>query len=621
MEEYPLLSHIMSPYDVGKLTEEQLENLCGEIRFFLIRSLSLTGGHLASNLGIVEIAAAIDSVFQSPKDKIIYDVGHQCYVHKLLTGRMDQFASLRQLDGLSGFPRPWESPHDAFIGGHASMSISAALGMARARTLRGEDHSVVCVIGDGALTGGMAYEALNDAGQSGEPVIVVYNDNEMSISPNVGAVAKRLSKIRLKPQYIDLKRRMKACFRRYSWGEDAIAKVSAVKRRVRSMVLRQTIFDLMGFTYLGPADGNDIKTVKYLLTEAKKLQRPVVLHFKTVKGKGYAPSEQNPGYFHGVAPFDVDTGLPKKQGGENFSSVMGAELTQLGEEDPSVCAITAAMKNGTGLNLFAQKFPQRFYDVGIAEEHAITMSGGLSAGGMKPVCCIYSTFLQRGYDQLIHDLAISRLPVVIGVDRAGLVGEDGETHQGLFDVPFLRTIPHLQVLSPASFSELRRALRWALEQREGPVAIRYPKGSELEFREDTFDHPQAVLQEGKDITLVSYGIMINQVLEAHRLLSQAGIQGEIVKLNSLTAFDKEVLIRSLRKTGRLAVVEDCGSKGCVGQEIEALVQEAGISLEYCRLYNCGDDFVPAGKVSQLYERCGITGAQVAHSIQEAMRNV
>jgi 1-deoxy-D-xylulose-5-phosphate synthase len=384
---------------------------------------------------------------------------------------------------------------------------------------------VVCVIGDGAMTGGMAYEALNDAGQAGEPLIVIYNDNGMSISPNVGAVAKRLSRIRLKPQYIDLKSRTKAFFRHYQWGEEAIGWVSALKRRVKSAVLRPTIFELMGFTYLGPADGHDVKTVKYLLTEAKKLRRPVVLHFKTVKGKGYGPSERSPENFHGVAPFNVETGAPKKRSGQNFSAVMGSCLTEMASKDSRICAVTAAMEDGAGLSQFARAHPERFFDVGIAEEHAITMSGGLAAGGMKPVCCIYSTFLQRGYDQMIHDLAIGRLPAVIGVDRAGLVGEDGETHQGMFDVPYLLTIPHMEVLSPSSFAELRQALERALAREEGPTAIRYARGKEGAFTGNTFDKNQAVLRQGGDITLVSYGVMINEALAAADCLAQAGRQG------------------------------------------------------------------------------------------------
>lgn len=613
-----MLSHIASPHDVGKLTDEQLESLCAEIRLFLVSSVSQTGGHLASNLGIVEIAAAVENVFCSPKDKIVYDVGHQCYVHKLLTGRRDEFHTLRQFGGLSGFPRPWESPHDAFVGGHASASVSAALGLARARTLRGEDSHVVCVIGDGAMTGGMAYEALNDAGQAGEPLIVIYNDNGMSISPNVGAVAKRLSRIRLKPQYIDLKSRTKAFFRHYQWGEEAIGWVSALKRRVKSAVLRPTIFELMGFTYLGPADGHDVKTVKYLLTEAKKLRRPVVLHFKTVKGKGYGPSERSPENFHGVAPFNVETGAPKKRSGQNFSAVMGRCLTEMASKDSRICAVTAAMEDGAGLSQFARAHPERFFDVGIAEEHAITMSGGLAAGGMKPVCCIYSTFLQRGYDQMIHDLAIGRLPAVIGVDRAGLVGEDGETHQGMFDVPYLLTIPHMEVLSPSSFAELRQALERALAREEGPTAIRYARGKEGAFTGNTFDKNQAVLRQGGDITLVSYGVMINEALAAADCLAQAGLEAEVVKLNSLTGFDQQVLVNSAAKTRRLAVIEDCCDAGCLAQRAEAALAQQGVTLTYCRRFNCGADFVPAGAVRQLYQLCGIDGRQAADCIQEAI---
>lgn len=613
-----MLSHIASPHDVGKLTDEQLESLCAEIRLFLVSSVSQTGGHLASNLGIVEIAAAVENVFCSPKDKIVYDVGHQCYVHKLLTGRRDEFHTLRQFGGLSGFPRPWESPHDAFVGGHASASVSAALGLARARTLRGEDSHVVCVIGDGAMTGGMAYEALNDAGQAGEPLIVIYNDNGMSISPNVGAVAKRLSRIRLKPQYIDLKSRTKAFFRHYQWGEEAIGWVSALKRRVKSAVLRPTIFELMGFTYLGPADGHDVKTVKYLLTEAKKLRRPVVLHFKTVKGKGYGPSERSPENFHGVAPFNVETGAPKKRSGQNFSAVMGSCLTEMASKDSRICAVTAAMEDGAGLSQFARAHPERFFDVGIAEEHAITMSGGLAAGGMKPVCCIYSTFLQRGYDQMIHDLAIGRLPAVIGVDRAGLVGEDGETHQGMFDVPYLLTIPHMEVLSPSSFAELRQALERALAREEGPTAIRYARGKEGAFTGNTFDKNQAVLRQGGDITLVSYGVMINEALAAADCLAQAGLEAEVVKLNSLTGFDQQVLVNSAAKTRRLAVIEDCCDAGCLAQRAEAALAQQGVTLTYCRRFNCGADFVSAGAVRQLYQLCGIDGRQAADCIQEAI---
>lgn len=619
MDAYPLLSHISSPHDVKKLSDEQLLSLCAEIRLFLISSLSKTGGHLASNLGIVEIATAIESVFSSPDDKIIYDVGHQCYVHKLLTGRQDGFAQLRQFGGMSGFPRPDESPYDAFIGGHASMSISAALGMARARTLKHEENHVICVIGDGALTGGMAYEALNDAGQSGEPIIVIFNDNEMSISHNVGALSTRLSKIRIRPQYIRLKGRVKKTFRRFSWGEKAIAQLSAFKRRIRTSILKETIFELMGFNYWGPADGNDLKTVKYLLSEAKKLNAPVVLHFKTTKGKGYKPSEDNPGYFHGVSAFHVDTGMPMKNPSRTFSSVCGGVLTELAEENQAICAVTAAMKSGTGLSCFAQEYPKRFFDVGIAEEHAVTMCGGLAAAGMQPVCAIYSTFLQRAYDQMIHDVAISRLPVTLCVDRAGLVGEDGETHQGMFDVPYLMTIPNFKVYSPSSFAEEKHILTEVTKHPQGPAAIRYPRGGEQKFTADTFDAPVSVIKAGRDFTIITYGIMVNEALAAAELLEADGISTEIVKLNCLNRFDDDAVLTSVKKTKHVVILEDCCDQGCLGEKIEAAFTEAKIMPEYSARYNCGNRFLPAGKISELYQLCGIDGKSAAKRIQEAYK--
>lgn len=619
MDDFPLLSHISSPHDVKKLSDEQIITLCGEIRMFLITSLSKTGGHLASNLGIVEIATAIESSFESPSDKIIYDVGHQCYVHKLLTGRMDGFSTLRKFGGMSGFPKPNESVHDAFIAGHASTSISAALGFARARTLQKEKSHVVCVIGDGAMTGGMAYEALNDAGQSGEPLIIIYNDNEMSISQNVGAVSKKLSKVRLKPQYISLKSSSKRFFRKFAWGEKAIKHVSSAKKWIKSIFLKQTIFELMGFVYWGPADGNDVKTVKYLLSEAKKLGKPVVLHFKTVKGKGYKPSEDNPGYFHGVSAFDVSSGMPINKKTNNFSSVFGCALTNIAANNDKVCAVTAAMKSGTGLSLFASTFPERFFDVGIAEGHALTMCGGLCAGGMKPVFAVYSTFLQRAYDQLIHDISIMSLPVIIGVDRAGIVGSDGETHQGEFDVPFLTTIPNFEVYSPSSFEELRLALKLATNQDEKPVAIRYPRGEEGEFKGNTFDETQALLQVGRDITIVSYGIMINEAILAADILTNNGISAEIIKLNSIVNFNKAEILKSADKTKRFVIIEDCGDNGCIGEKIEAYFAENNCNLKYAKRFNCGNSFVPPGSIAQLHELCGINGKRVAETILEGYK--
>ncbi len=618
MAHTPILDQINCPEDLKKLKQESLAELCSEIREFLIENVSKTGGHLSANLGAVEISVGLHRVFFSPHDHLMFDVGHQCYVHKILTGRKDRFPTLRQLDGLSGFLRPDESRHDCFISGHASNSISAALGMARASRLRGDDCSTVCVIGDGALTGGLAYEALNDAGQSREPLIIVFNDNEMSIGKNVGALAKRLSHMRSKPGYFKLKWKIKHFLYRFSHGEKVIRWVSARKNRLKIALLKESIFEIMGFRYLGPADGNNITAVCDLLNEAKSLRRPVVVHLKTVKGKGYFRSEVSPDRFHGVSAFDVISGQPRKQNGVGFSDVFGEALAGFAENDPGICAVTAAMEAGTGLSLFAQRFPERFFDVGIAEEHAVTMSSGMASGGMRPVCAVYSTFLQRGYDQLIHDVAIQKTHVVFAVDRAGLVGPDGQTHQGIFDVPYLTGIPNMTVLAPSTHAELQTALRQALYDYDTPVAVRYPRGSEREVRGDTFDRSTAVLREGGDVTIVSYGILINEAMDAAARLHEQGIEAEVLKLNRLTGSDLSPVIGSVRKTGRLIVAEDCGQAGGVGEKIVARLGETGAVPPFVRLINLKDAFIPEGKVPELCQRYGIDGAAIAAAALEGM---
>lgn len=616
MANTPILDQINSPEDLKKLRQDQLAELCSEIREFLIENVSKTGGHLSANLGAVEISVGLHRVFSSPEDHLMFDVGHQCYTHKLLTGRKERFSTLRQLDGLSGFLRPDESKHDCFISGHASNSISAALGMARASRLCGEACSTVCVIGDGALTGGMVYEALNDAGQSHEPLIIVFNDNEMSIGKNVGALAKRLSTMRSKPGYFKLKWRVKHFLCRFPNGDRLIRWISARKNRIKVALLKETLFEIMGFRYLGPADGNDITAVCDLLDEAKSLRRPVVVHLKTVKGKGYFRSEVSPDRFHGVSAFDVISGQPRKQSGIGFSDAFGAALTAYADTDASICAVTAAMEAGTGLSMFAQRFPERFFDVGIAEEHAVTMSAGMAVGGLRPVCAIYSTFLQRGYDQLLHDVAIQQTHVVFAVDRAGLVGEDGQTHQGIFDVPYLTSVPNMTVLSPSTHAELQTALRQALYDYDGPVAVRYPRGSERDVRGDTFDRSIALLRDGSDITLVSYGILINEVMRAAALLDAQGVKAEVVKLNCLTDFDWQVLSRSVQKNGRLVVAEDCAESGCIGEKLIARLAQDGNLPSFVRLVNLKDRFIPEGKVDQLYQRYGIDGSAIAAAALE-----
>ena len=619
MERYPVLDRINNPEDLKQLPKESLPELCSEIREFLIENVSKTGGHLSSNLGAVEISVGLHRVFSSPADHLFFDVGHQSYIHKILTGRKDRFSTLRSLDGLSGFLRPDESEHDCFISGHASNSISAALGIARGSRLAGEQCSTVCVIGDGALTGGLAYEALNDAGQSCEPLIIVFNDNEMSISRNVGALSKRLSKMRSKPGYFKLKWKVKHFLCRFKGGDRVIKNISSLKNRMKAALLKESIFEIMGFRYLGPANGNDITAVCDLLEEAKSLRRPVVVHLKTVKGKGYFRSEVRPDRFHGVSAFDVVSGQPRAKSGVGFSDVFGAALSAFAETDPSICAITAAMEAGTGLSAFAERFPDRFFDVGIAEEHAVTMSAGMATRGMRPVCAIYSTFLQRSYDQLLHDVAIQKTHVVFAVDRAGLVGEDGQTHQGIFDIAYLTSVPNMTVFAPSTHAEVQIALKRALYQYQTPVAIRYPRGCEREVRGDYFDQPITLLREGKDITILSYGIMINEAMAAAECLIKDGVEAEVLKLNCLTDFDLSVIARSTAKTGRLIVAEDCVRAGGMGEKISAALAEAGLTPGWIRLINLGDHFIPEGKTAQLYQRYGIDGSAIAVIAREGLK--
>ena len=615
MRKYQWLDQIDCPADLKRLPEEMLDELCGEIRSFLVEAVSKTGGHLASNLGAVELTVGIHRVFDAPRDDILFDVGHQCYVHKMLTGRKARFDTLRQFCGISGFLRPSESEYDSAVSGHASSSVSVALGMARAKKLAGKDNCTVCVIGDGALTGGMAYEAMNDAGQSGLPLIVVLNDNDMSISPNVGALAKRLSAIRIKPRYFHLKEQTKAALQKVPGGSSLIRGISAVKRHLRSALLKETIFELMGFEYLGPADGNDMKAVCDLLEQAKKLDKPVVVHLKTVKGKGYLPSEKSPSDFHGVSAFDAVTGQPFSKGKVDFSAVFGQELCSLAAQNDKICAVTAAMTGGTGLTAFSEAYPKRFFDVGIAEEHAVAMSAGLAARGMIPVCAIYSTFLQRAYDQMIHDVAIQGNHVVFAVDRAGLVGADGETHQGAFDVPYLRTIPGMKILAPSNFAELQTALRQAVLQENGPVAVRYPRGAEGSFKTDTFNQPAVLVREGAQVTLCTYGCMLAEALSAADKLAEEGISVAVVKINDLTDDRFAAVLDSVRITGKLLVLEDCVEEGCLGQMLAAKLLQAEISPKL-KLCNLGKTFVQQGTVQQLYSACNIDAQSVAQTVKE-----
>lgn len=616
-----ILESIHSPADVKALGKEQLPQLCEELRSFLIENVSQTGGHLASNLGAVELTVAIHRVFDTSKDRLVFDVGHQCYVHKALTGRRELFSTLRQFGGLSGFPKPYESEHDAFIAGHASNSVSVALGMARARTLQNEDYNVLALIGDGALTGGLAYEGLNDAGGSHEPLIVILNDNGMSINPNVGAMPGHLSRLRSKPAYYHFKKWYRGLFGKQPERNRIYRFNHKLKTSLKKTLWPgSTLFEDMGFTYLGPIDGHDLPRLCDVLQWAKELKSPVVVHVNTVKGKGYPFAEKNPGKFHGISPFDPETGLLKKPSGETFSSVFGRALTDCAAQDSRVCAVTAAMADGTGLSGFAKEFPERFFDVAIAEGHGVSMSAGLASQGMIPVFAVYSTFLQRGYDELIHDVSLERLHVVLAVDRAGLVGADGETHHGCFDVLFLSEIPGFTVLCPTSFAELRAMLRQALFALDGPVAIRYPRGGEGVFQADTSDKPIVWLRQGGDVTLVSYGILVNHVLAAADLLAEQGIQAEVVKLNCVSPLDDGAVCAALGSRKRLLVLEDSFGAGCVGQRLAAILAEHGQAPEKLILKNLGKAYVPEGSVSQLEHSRGLDAASVAESVREAMKD-
>ena len=562
---------------------------------------------------------AIHRVFDTSRDRLVFDVGHQCYVHKMLTGRAGRMDTLRTFGGLAGFPKPAESVHDAFIAGHASDSVSVAVGMARARTRRNEDYHVLALIGDGALTGGLAYEGLSDAGGSGEPLLVILNDNGMSITKNVGGVAELLARQRLKPQYLRFKAGYRKAMGVVPGGRHIYRLTHQLKRAIKGTLLPSSLFEDMGFTYLGPVDGHDVKRLTRILRYARELRTPVLLHIRTVKGKGYPAAERNPDKFHGVGRFCIETGAPVQPSSPDFSAVFGQEMCRLAREEPRLCAITAAMAPGTGLSEFFERFPDRAFDVGIAEGHAVSMAAGMAKQGLLPVFAVYSTFLQRSYDMLLHDVGIQGLHVVLGVDRAGLVGADGETHHGVFDPAFLATVPGLAVYAPASFAELRTMLRRAVLEETGPAAVRYPRGSEGAYRGDA-GWETRVLRPGRDITLVSYGVLINQVLDAAEGLAQRGIQAEVVKLGRIAPLDLAPVAESVGRTGRLLVAEEAMAAGGVGERLAAGLLGAGVPLKSLTLANLGTGYIPHGSVEQLLSLHGLDGAHLMKRVEEVLRH-
>lgn len=608
-----ILERINSSNDIKKLPEEELEPLCQELRDYMISSISRTGGHLASNLGAVELTVALHRVYDTSRDRVVFDVGHQSYVHKIITGRRDSFCTLRQHGGLSGFPKPYESEDDAFIAGHASNSVSVALGMARARTLSHADYDVAAIIGDGALSGGLAYEGLANAAASGEPLVVILNDNNMSINENVGGTAHLLESLRVRPGYISFKR----------WYRDVFTKLPglykfnhAIKEWLKKRLLPGNVFSGMGMYYLGPVDGHDIGKLETVIRWARELRKPVLVHVVTKKGKGYKYAEEHPEKFHGVGRFDIETG-ELHDSGDCFSAKMGESLSRLADNDGRIIGITAAMSSGTGMDVFSAAHPDRFFDVGIAEGHAVSMAGGMAKQGMVPVFAVYSSFLQRGYDMLIHDVALQNLHVVLCVDRAGLVGSDGETHHGVFDVSYLSSVPDMTVLCPASYAELETMLRAAIYDINGSVAIRYPRGGEGKYTACN-TAPETLLREGRDVTLVCYGIMTNEVLDAEERLAAEGISAEVIKLSMIKPPDFDLVMRSLRKTGKLLISEDVCEAGCVGSRIleEAAINE--IHVRAAKLLNLGEGIVPHGTVAELLHDFGLDADGIVSAAMEMM---
>lgn len=616
-----LLDSINKPQDLKKLTFAQLEKLADEIRGLLVNTIANTGGHLASSLGVVELTLAIHKVFESPKDKIIWDVGHQAYVHKIITGRRTVFDSLRQLKGISGFPKRSESEHDVFGTGHSSTSISAALGVALSRDIDGERNHVIAVIGDGSLTGGQAYEALNHAGDLGTNMIVILNDNEMSIAKNVGAMSEYLSRIRTAPTYAKVKRDIEFLLRRIPAIGDSVARtVERVKDSLRYLLVPGMLFEELGFTYVGPIDGHNIQLIADVLQKAKNMQGPILIHVQTRKGKGYTHAECHSDKFHGVGPFCVESGEIKKNSiSPTYTSIFSGTLIKLAEKDKDIIAITAAMPEGTGLKKFADVFPSRFFDVGIAEQHAVTMAAGMATQGKKPVVALYSTFAQRGYDQILHDVCLQNLPVVFALDRAGIVGEDGPTHHGLFDISYLRHIPNMVLMAPKNENELQHMLYTAF-QMHGPVAIRYPRGAAEGVPCDSqllrLDIGRAEeIKQGKDVAFLAIGSMVNTCMEASRLLEKNNINAAVINARFVKPLD-ESLIRNIAKhTGAIITVEDNVLLGGFGSAVLECINSQ--NLNWVKILRLGfpDKFIEHGPRNKLLEMYGLDSTGIAHKAQ------
>ena len=614
-----ILEQIKGPEDLKKLTSEELSQLAEEIRAFLIEKISHTGGHLASNLGVVELTIALFRTFDLPEDKIIWDVGHQSYTHKILSGRRMEFDELRQYGGLSGFPKRKESPYDSFDTGHSSTSISAGLGIAQGRDILGEDYKVVSVIGDGALTGGMAYEALNNAARMKKNFIIILNDNKMSISENVGGMSRYLGGLRTGAGYNDLKKNVADTLERIPVvGGRMIDKIKRTKNSIKQLFIPGMLFENMGITYLGPVDGHNIPALCKVLKEAQKLDHAVLVHVLTKKGKGYEPAEKNPAHFHGVSPFDIKTGKPlaeKKY--PTYTDVFSKKLCQLGETHPELVAVTAAMPDGTGVAAFGKKFPDRFFDVGIAEEHAVTSAAGMAAAGLRPVVAVYSSFLQRGYDQILHDVCIQNLPVLFAVDRAGLVGSDGETHQGIFDYSYLTSIPNMSVAAPKNLWELRAMLDFAMDYK-APFAIRYPRGTAYrglkEFMQPIAYGKGEIIYEEENIALLAVGSMVSTGEHVRAKLKEEGVSCTLANARFVKPFDKELVDRLAKNHRLIVTMEENVLQGGFGLPVTAYIHEHYPQVKVMNIA-LPDAYVEHGNVSVLRKGLGIDSDSIIQRLK------
>lgn len=618
-----ILNFIKCPDDIKKLDIKSLEILASNIRDYLLQNVSKTGGHLASNLGVVELTLAIHNVYDTPKDKIIWDVGHQTYVHKIITGRKESFGSLRQYGGISGFPKTNESIYDVFQTGHSSTSISAALGMSRARDIKEDSYNVVSVIGDGALTGGMAFEALNDAGYSKTNMTVILNDNQMSISKNVGSLSTYLSKLRTEPVYFKFKEEFEIIMNKIPGiGKNVAKTADKLKDSIKYLIVPGMLFEDLGFTYLGPIDGHNIQLLKDVLERSKKIKGPVLVHVITQKGRGYDFAEKNPDKYHGVGAFDVESGEFISKGALTYSDVFGEKLVELASKDKDIVAITAAMREGTGLKKFSKTFPERFFDVGIAEQHAVTLAAGLAANGMKPVFAVYSTFLQRAYDQILHDICIQKLPVILAIDRGGIVGEDGETHHGVFDISFLKHIPNIVIMSPKNINEFKMMIELCFNLN-CPVAIRYPRGTDIQgFESNTVTHLEPykaeVITEGKDVLIISVGRMAGYAYKAVDQLKKCGISVGLINARFIKPLDKKTLLNEIKKYKSVITIEDNVIHGGFGSSILEFLSEHNIFDKKLKMLGFPDEFIPHGDSNILLKKYGLDVNGIVENVLRIM---